>query len=93
MSTEVFSLGVKQPGGEADQSPLPSAHVTNVKRYFIPQHVFKAQCLNKHKYFRFKLLQFRKRSVFNDFMLLSGSDDDDDDGIIITNMAGNIKNY
>jgi hypothetical protein len=45
-----LSLGVKRPGREADHSPPSSAEVKNVWSYTsIPEYVFMAWCLVKHR--------------------------------------------
>jgi hypothetical protein len=45
-----FSLGVKQPGREADNSPPSSAEVKNAWKYTsTPQYVFMAWCFVKHR--------------------------------------------
>jgi hypothetical protein len=50
MGTWALSLGVKRPGREADHSPPSSAEVKNAWSYTsIPQYVFMAWCLVKHR--------------------------------------------
>jgi hypothetical protein len=45
-----LSLGVHQPGCEADHSPPPSAEVKNAWSYTsTPQYIFMAWCLIKHR--------------------------------------------
>jgi hypothetical protein len=45
-----LSLGVKQPGREADHSPPSGAEVENTWSYTsIPQYVFMGWCLVKHR--------------------------------------------
>jgi len=46
----VLSLGVKQPGHEADHSPPSSAEIKNAwSCTSTPPYIFMAQCLIKHK--------------------------------------------
>jgi hypothetical protein len=45
-----LSLGLKRPGREADHSPPSSPEVKNAWRYTsIPEYVFMARCLVKHR--------------------------------------------
>jgi len=48
--SETLSLGVQRPGYEADHSPPSSVEVKNAWTYTsIPQYVFMARCLVKHR--------------------------------------------
>jgi hypothetical protein len=48
--SETLSLGIKQPGQEANHSPPSSAEVKNAWSYTsTPQYVFIAWCLVKHR--------------------------------------------
>jgi hypothetical protein len=50
MGTTDISLGIKRPEREADHSPPSSAEVKNAWSYTsIPQYVFMAWCLVKHR--------------------------------------------
>jgi hypothetical protein len=50
MGTGAPSLGVKQPGREADHSPPSSAEVKNAWSYTsTPQYLFMGWCLVKHR--------------------------------------------
>jgi hypothetical protein len=50
MDTGALSLGVKQPGREADHSPPSSAEVKNAGSYTsTPQYVFMEWCLVKRR--------------------------------------------
>jgi len=60
MGTRAFSLGVYQPGREANHSPPPSVEVKNA--WAIPPHpqyVFHGRYLVKHRDFTFTFISIR----------------------------------
>jgi hypothetical protein len=59
---DFFSLGIKRPGREADHSPPSSTEDNNAWSYSsVPQYVFMAWCLFKHRE-NFLLLLFSSSS-------------------------------
>jgi hypothetical protein len=68
MGTGALSLGVKQPGCETDHSPASSAEVKmRASAPLIPQYVFMAWCLVKHR-------EFHHLSFINLYLLVVWTD-------------------